>query len=339
METVEDKTTVEKKKAFQTSIAHIEKRFGKGAIMPLGAREGIKVDIISTGSIALDIATGIGGIPRGRITELFGHESSGKTTIALHVIAEAQKNGGIAVFIDAEHALDPNYAKRIGVNTEELYISQPDYGEQALEIVENLINSGAVDVIVVDSVAALVPKEELEGKMEETKVAIQARLMSQAMRKLKGIVHRSNTALIFINQIREKIGGYGLSETTPGGRALKFFADMRIEIRRAGDIKDGDTKIGNRVRAKIVKNKLAPPFQDAEFDIIYGEGISKLSDIVDTAVNKKIISRSGSWYSYGELRLGQGREQVKKFLIENEDILEEIKRKILEVSGFATADT
>ncbi len=342
METLEDKALVEKKKAFQTSIAHIEKRFGKGAIMPLGAREGVKVEAIPTGSLALDIATGIGGIPKGRITELFGHESSGKTTIALHVIAEAQKKGGIAVFIDAEHALDPNYAKKIGVNTEELYISQPDYGEQALEIVENLINSGAVDVIVVDSVAALVPKEELEGKMEETKVAIQARLMSQAMRKLKGIVHRSNTALIFINQIREKISTYGYggpSEITPGGRALKFFADMRIEVKKGPDIKEGETKIGSRVRAKIVKNKLAPPFQEAEFDIIYGEGISKISDIVDTAVNKKIITRSGSWYSYGDLRLGQGREQVKKFLLENEDILEEIKRKVLEVSGLATADT
>ncbi len=331
--------TVEKKKAFQTSLAHIERRFGKGAIMPLGAREGIRVETISTGSIALDLATGIGGIPRGRITELFGHESSGKTTIALHVIAEAQKDGGIAVFIDAEHALDPSYAKRIGVNTEELYISQPDYGEQALEIVENLINSGAVDVIVVDSVAALVPKEELEGKMEDTKVAMQARLMSQALRKLKGIVHRSNTALIFINQIREKIGAYGNPETTPGGRALKFFADMRIEVRRGADIKDGERRIGNRVRVKIVKNKLAPPFQEAEFDIIYGEGISKISDIVDTAVEKKVITRSGSWYSYGEVRLGQGREQVKKFLLENEDILEEVRRKLLEVSGLASVDT
>ena len=331
--------TVEKKKAFQTSLAHIERRFGKGAIMPLGAREGIRVETISTGSIALDLATGIGGIPRGRITELFGHESSGKTTIALHVIAEAQKDGGIAVFIDAEHALDPSYAKRIGVNTEELYISQPDYGEQALEIVENLINSGAVDVIVVDSVAALVPKEELEGKMEDTKVAMQARLMSQALRKLKGIVHRSNTALIFINQIREKIGAYGNPETTPGGRALKFFADMRIEVRRGADIKDGERRIGNRVRVKIVKNKLAPPFQEAEFDIIYGEGISKISDIVDTAVERKVITRSGSWYSYGEVRLGQGREQVKKFLLENEDILEEVRRKLLEVSGLASVDT
>ncbi len=339
MEVTEEKISAEKKKAFQTSIAHIEKKYGKGTIMPLRATEGIKVDTISTGSIALDIATGIGGIPRGRITELYGHESSGKTTIALHVIAEAQKNGGIAVFIDAEHALDPNYAKNIGVNTEELYISQPDYGEQALEIVENLINSGAVDVIVVDSVAALVPKEELEGKMEDTKVAVQARLMSQALRKLKGIVHRSNTALIFINQIREKIGAYGNPETTPGGRALKFFADMRIEIRRIGDVKEGEIKVGNRVRAKIVKNKLAPPFQEAEFDIIYGEGISRISDLVDTAVNKRVISRSGSWYSYGDLRLGQGREQAKKFLLENEDILEEIKRKIMEVSGLATADT
>jgi len=331
--------TLEKKKAFQTSLAHIERRFGKGAIMPLGAREGLKVETISTGSIALDLATGIGGIPRGRITELFGHESSGKTTIALHVIAEAQKEGGIAVFIDAEHALDPSYAKRIGVNTEELYISQPDYGEQALEIVENLINSGAVDVIVVDSVAALVPKEELEGKMEDTKVAMQARLMSQALRKLKGIVHRSNTALIFINQIREKIGAYGNPETTPGGRALKFFADMRIEVRRGADIKDGERRIGNRVRVRVVKNKLAPPFQEAEFDIIYGEGISKISDLVDTAVERKVITRSGSWYSYGEVRLGQGREQVKKFLLENEDILEEIRRKLLEVSGLAPVDT
>ncbi len=330
----------EKKKALEVSIANIEKKFGKGAIMPLRAAESIKVDVISTGSLALDIATGIGGIPRGRIVEIFGVESSGKTTLALHVIAQAQKEGGVAVFIDAEHALDPKYARNLGVDVENLYVSQPDYGEQALEIAENLINSGAVDVIVIDSVAALVPKDELEGDMGEAQVGKQARLMSQALRKLKGIVHKSNTALIFINQIREKIGiTYGNPETTPGGRALKFFSDMRLEVRRQGDIKEGNEKIGYRVKVKVVKNKLAPPFQEAEFDMIYGEGICKLCDLIDVAVAKGVITRSGSWYSYGEQRIGQGKEQAKRFLKENPDLALDIERKIREVAGLAAVDS
>ena len=334
------KVLQEKKKALEASIANIEKRFGKGAIMPLRAAESIKVEVIPTGSLALDIATGIGGIPRGRIIEVFGVESSGKTTLALHVIAHAQKMGGVAVFIDAEHALDPKYAKRLGVDVENLYISQPDYGEQALEIAESLINSGAVDVIVVDSVAALVPKDELEGDMGETQVGKQARLMSQALRKLKGIVHKSNTALIFINQIREKIGVmFGSPETTPGGRALKFFSDMRLEVRRTGDIKEGNEKVGYRVKVKVVKNKLAPPFQEAEFDMLYGEGICKLCDLIDVATEKGVLTKSGSWYSYGELRLGQGREQVKKYLKENPELVEEIERKVREVAGLVTVDS
>jgi len=333
-------TLSEKKKALEASIANIEKRFGKGAIMPLRAAEKVKVEVIPTGSLSLDIATGIGGIPRGRIVELFGVESSGKTTLALHVIAEAQRRGGVAVFIDAEHALDPKYAKNLGVDVENLYISQPDYGEQALEIAESLINSGAVDVIVVDSVAALVPRDELEGEMGEAQVGKQARLMSQALRKLKGIVHKSNTALIFINQIREKIGVmFGNPETTPGGRALKFFSDMRLEVRRIGDIKEGNEKVGYRVRVRVVKNKLAPPFQEAEFDMIYGEGICKLCDLIDVAVQKGILSKSGSWYSYGEKRVGQGREQVKRFLSENPQLAGEIEKKVREVVGFAPADT
>jgi len=334
------KVLQEKKKALEASIANIEKRFGKGAIMPLRAAESIKVEVIPTGSLALDIATGIGGIPRGRIIEVFGVESSGKTTLALHVIAQAQKMGGVAVFIDAEHALDPKYAKRLGVDVENLYISQPDYGEQALEIAESLINSGAVDVIVVDSVAALVPRDELEGDMGEAQVGKQARLMSQALRKLKGIVHKSNTALIFINQIREKIGVmFGNPETTPGGRALKFFSDMRLEVRRQGDIKEGNERVGYRVKVKVVKNKLAPPFQEAEFDMLYGEGICKLCDLIDVATEKGVLSKSGSWYSYGELRLGQGREQVKKYLKENPELAEEIEQKVREVAGLATVDS
>ena len=335
-----EKVSNEKKKALEASIANIEKRFGKGAIMPLNAAEKVKVDVIPTGSLALDIATGIGGIPRGRIIEIFGVESSGKTTLALHVIAQAQKAGGVAVFIDAEHALDPKYAKNLGVDVENLYISQPDYGEQALEIAESLINSGAVDVIVVDSVAALVPRDELEGEMGEAQVGKQARLMSQALRKLKGIVHKSNTALIFINQIREKIGVmFGNPETTPGGRALKFFSDMRLEVRRMGEIKEGSERKGYRVKVKVVKNKLAPPFQEAEFDMIYGEGICKLCDLVDVAVDKGILTKSGSWYSYGEQRIGQGKEQVKRYLKENPQVAREIEEKVREVSGLVTADT
>ncbi len=335
-----EKVRSEKKKALEASIANIEKRFGKGAIMPLKAAETIKVDVIPTGSLALDVATGIGGVPRGRIVEIFGVESSGKTTLALHVIAEAQKRGGVAVFIDAEHALDPKYAKNLGVDVENLYISQPDYGEQALEIAESLINSGAVDVIVVDSVAALVPRDELEGEMGEAQVGKQARLMSQALRKLKGIVHKSNTALIFINQIREKIGVmFGNSETTPGGRALKFFSDMRFEVRRIGDLKDGERKVGYRVKVRVVKNKLAPPFQEAEFDMIYGEGICRLCDLIEVAADRGVIVKSGSWYSYGEQKLGQGKEQVKRYLLENPDVAKEIEEKVREVTGLAPADT
>ena len=330
----------EKMKALEAAISNIERRFGKGAIMPLRTAEKIEVEVIPTGSLALDIATGIGGIPKGRITEIFGVESSGKTTLTLHIIAEAQKRGGIAVFIDAEHALDPKYAKKLGVDVDNLYISQPDYGEQALEIAESLVNSGAVDVIVIDSVAALVPKDELEGEMGEAQIGKQARLMSQALRKLKGAVHKSNTALIFINQIREKIGVmFGNPETTPGGRALKFFADMRLEVRRVGELKEGSDKRGYRARVKVVKNKLAPPFQEAEFDIIYGEGICKLCDLIDVATNLGILVKSGSWYAYGDKKLGQGREQVKKYLQENPKLAEEIEQKVREVAGLVRTNT
>ncbi len=334
------KETLEKKKALENALASIERRFGKGSIMPLKNAEKVKVDVIPTGSLALDIATGIGGIPKGRVIEIFGPESSGKTTLALHIIAEAQKRGGIAVFIDAEHALDPKYAEKIGVDTENLYISQPDYGEQALEIAESLIASNAVDVIVVDSVAALVPKDELEGEIGEAHVGKQARLMSQALRKLKGMAHKANTAIIFINQLREKIGVmFGNPETTPGGRALKFFADMRLDVRRIGDVKDSGEKTGSRVRVKVVKNKLAPPFQEAEFDVLYGEGICKLCDLIDIASELKVINKSGAWYSYGDIRLGQGKEQAKKFLMENPEIANEIEKKVREVAGLAPVDT
>ncbi|HID65823.1 MAG TPA: recombinase RecA [Aquificaceae bacterium] len=330
----------EKMRALEVALSNIEKRFGKGAIMPLKAVEKVRVEAIPTGSLSLDIATGVGGIPKGRITEIFGVESSGKTTLALHVIAEAQKRGGVAVFIDAEHALDPKYAKKLGVDVDNLFISQPDYGEQALEIAESLINSGAVDVIVVDSVAALVPKDELEGEMGEAQIGKQARLMSQALRKLKGAVHKSNTALIFINQIREKIGVmFGNPETTPGGRALKFFSDMRLEVRRLGDVKEGGEKKGYRVKVRVVKNKLAPPFQEAEFDVIYGEGICKLCDLIDVAANFGIITKSGSWYSYGEKRLGQGKEQTKRYLQEHPELIEEIEKKVKEVVGLVRPDT
>ncbi len=324
----------EKKKVFEVAKSFIEKKFGKGAIMPLKSAEHINVEVIHTGSYALDKAIGVGGIPKGRITEIFGPESSGKTTLALHIIAEAQKNGGIAVFIDAEHALDPKYAERIGVDVENLYISQPDYGEQALEIAETLIRSGAVDVVVIDSVAALVPKDELEGNIGEAHVGKQARLMSQALRKLKGEVNKSKTALIFINQIREKIGVmFGNPETTPGGRALKFFADLRLDIRKIGEVKEGGEKKGNKVRVRVVKNKLAPPFQEAEFEIYYGEGICKLCDIINVATELGILTKSGSWYSYGDKKIGQGVEQVKRFLKENPQILEEIERSIKEKIG------
>jgi recombination protein RecA len=336
----QQKEILEKKKALESALASIERRFGKGSIMPLKSAERVKVEAIPTGSLALDIATGVGGIPRGKIIEIFGPESSGKTTLALHVIAEAQKRGGIAVFIDAEHALDPKYAQKIGVDVDNLYISQPDYGEQALEIAESLLRSGAVDVIVIDSVAALVPKDELEGEIGEAHVGKQARLMAQALRKLKSLAHNANAAVIFINQLREKIGVmFGNPETTPGGRALKFFADMRLDVRRVGDAKEGDNKVGSRVRVKVVKNKLAPPFKEAEFDMIYGEGICKLCDLIDTASELGVIKKSGAWYSYGETRLGQGRDQAKKFLQENPELAQEIEKKVREVAKIACTDT
>jgi recombination protein RecA len=336
----QQKEILEKRKALESALASIERRFGKGSIMPLRSAEKVKVEAIPTGSIALDIATGVGGIPKGKIIEIFGPESSGKTTLALHVIAEAQKRGGIAVFIDAEHALDPKYAQKIGVDLDNLYISQPDYGEQALEIAESLLRSGAVDVIVIDSVAALVPKDELEGEIGEAHVGKQARLMAQALRKLKSLAHNANAAVIFINQLREKIGVmFGNPETTPGGRALKFFADMRLDVRRIGDAKEGDSRIGSRVRVKVVKNKLAPPFREAEFDMIYGEGICKLCDLIDTASELGVIKKSGAWYSYGEIRLGQGRDQAKKFLQENPELAQEIEKRVREVAKIAGTDT
>ncbi|WP_456432398.1 recombinase RecA [Thermosulfuriphilus sp.] len=322
---------MDRKKAMELAISQIEKQFGKGAIMRLGEGGRVaEVPVVSTGSLGLDIATGIGGIPRGRITEIFGPESSGKTTLALHAIAEAQKAGGTAAFIDAEHALDVSYAERLGVNLNDLLISQPDTGEQALEIAEVLTRSGAVDIIVIDSVAALVPRAELEGDMGEMQVGLQARLMSQALRKLTAAINRSKTAVVFINQIRMKIGGfgYGTPETTTGGNALKFYATMRFDIRRIGAIKDGTESIGNRTRVKIVKNKLAPPFKEAEFDIYYGEGISRTAEILDLGVAMGIIDKAGSWYSYEGERLGQGREAVRRHLKENPELAAEIEEKI-----------
>ncbi len=318
-----------KKKAIQAALLQIERQFGKGAAMKLGERGAVSIESISTGSIGLDLALGIGGVPRGRITEIFGPESSGKTTLALHIIAEAQKKGGYAAFIDAEHALDPNYAKDLGVNIDELIISQPDYGEQALEIAEQLIRSGAIDVIVIDSVAALVPRAELQGEMGEAQMGLQARLMSQALRKLTMIVGKSNTSVIFINQVREKIGVmFGNPEVTTGGRALKFYATVRVEIRKIASIKEGENVTGNHTKVKVVKNKLAPPFKEAEFDIDYGKGISKFGEIIDLGVNYKIIDKSGSWFTYKDTRLGQGRENVKIFLQQNPDITEKIEKEL-----------
>ncbi|NPA12711.1 MAG: recombinase RecA [Aquificae bacterium] len=319
----------EKQKALKSALAQIEKKFGKGSIMTLSSEAIKSVETIPTGSLSLDMATGVGGIPRGKVIEIYGPESSGKTTLTLHIIAETQKMGGKAVFIDAEHAFDPKYASAIGVNVEDLLVSQPDYGEQALEIAETLIRSGAVDVVIIDSVAALVPKAEIEGDIEESNVGLHARLMSKAMRVLKGAVNKSNTALILINQIREKVGAYGNPETTTGGRAIKFFADMRLEVRKK-DIKDGSEKIGNRVKVKVVKNKLAPPFKEAEFDVIYGEGISREGEILDLGEELGIIQKSGAWYSYGSIKLGQGKEKARLFLKENPQIREEIEQKIRE---------
>ena len=322
----------DKEQALKAALGQIERQFGKGSIMKLGeASAKMNIEAISCGAISLDLALGIGGIPRGRIIEIFGPESSGKTTVALHVIAEAQKKGGIAAFIDAEHALDPVYAQNLGVDIDNLLISQPDTGEQALEIAEALVRSSAVDVIVIDSVAALVPRAEIEGEMGDTHVGLQARLMSQALRKLAGSVNKSKTAAIFINQLREKVGiMFGSPETTPGGRALKFYSSVRLEVRRIDSIKSGTDMVGNRTRVKVVKNKVAPPFKQAEFDIMYGQGISKEGDIVDVATEMGIIDKSGSWYSYEKERLGQGRENVKEFLINNKNILDEIEGKIRE---------
>lgn len=321
----------EKKKALQMVMGQIEKQFGKGAVMKLGEIPHVNVDAIPTGSLTLDIALGVGGLPRGRIIEIYGPESSGKTTVALHVVAEAQKLGGEAAFIDAEHALDPIYAKKLGVDVDNLIVSQPDTGEQALEIAEALVRSGAIDIIVVDSVAALVPKAEIDGEMGDSHVGLQARLMSQAMRKLSGVISKSKTIAVFINQLREKVGiMFGNPEVTPGGRALKFYSSVRLDVRRVETLKEGGEPIGNRTRVKVVKNKVAPPFKEAEFDIVYGEGISKEGCILDVAVSLDIIKKSGAWYSYGEQRIGQGRENVKKFLRDNPDLAKEIEGKAKE---------
>ena len=331
--TVEDKD--EKLKALELAIAQIDRQFGKGSIMRLGADKiEVEVNAIPTGSLALDAALGIGGVPRGRVVEIFGPESSGKTTLALHIIAEAQKLGGMAAFVDAEHALDAYYAKNLGVNTDDLLISQPDTGEQALEITETLVRSGAIDVIVIDSVAALVPRAEIEREMGDAQMGLQARLMSQAMRKLSGAISKSKTCVIFINQIREKIGVmFGNPETTTGGRALKFYASIRMDIRRVASIKDGEAVIGNRTKVKVVKNKVAPPFREAQFDILYGTGISKEGELIDLAVEQKVIQKSGTWFSYGEERLGQGRENVKKFLLSSPELLREIEIKVRQKLG------
>lgn len=331
---------VSKTKALDAALSQIEKQFGKGAVMKLGQKEAaVKAEVIPTGSISFDLSLGIGGFPRGRVIEIFGPEATGKTTLALHVIAEAQKRGGQAAFIDAEHALDPNYAAKLGINIDELLISQPDYGEQALEIAEVLVRSGAVDVIVVDSVAALVPKAELEGEMGDAHMGLQARLMSQALRKLTAIVSRSKTCFIFINQIREKIGVFvGSPETTTGGRALKFYASLRIDVRKLAAIKEGEDVIGSRVKVKVVKNKLAPPFREAQFDIIFGEGISREGDLVDCGLQYGILEKTGTWYSYRGERLGQGRENVKKLLKENRELADQIDREIRLKVGLLTEE-
>ena len=329
----------ERDKAVKTAMSQIERQFGKGSIMKLGGRAIEAVPVIRTGSLALDKALGVGGYPRGRVIEIYGPESSGKTTLALHAVAEAQKNGGIAAFIDAEHALDVAYAKRLGVDCDELLVSQPDTGEQALEIADMLVRSGGVDIMVVDSVAALVPRSEIEGDMGDSHMGLQARLMSQALRKLTATIGKTNTTIIFINQIRMKIGVvYGNPETTTGGNALKFYSSMRIEIRRASPIKDGQEIIGNRTRVKVVKNKLAPPFKNIEFDLMYGEGISRTGDLLDMGVELDIVDKSGSWYSFGGERIGQGRENVKLFLIDNPDIYENIEVAVREKLGIAAND-
>jgi recombination protein RecA len=337
VEQATEKAAGERGKAVEAAILAIEKQFGRGSIMRLGSAERQQVEFIPSGSIALDLALGVGGIPRGRVTEIFGPESSGKTTVCQHVIAEAQKRGGVAAFIDVEHALDPGYARACGVNVDELLVSQPDTGEQALEITETLIRSGGIDVVVVDSVAALVPRAEIEGEMGDSFVGIQARLMSQALRKLTGAVSRSNTSLIFTNQLREKIGVmFGNPEVTPGGRALKFYASVRLEIRRVETIKTGTDAVGNRVRVKVVKNKVAPPFRVAEFDVMYGEGISREGGLLDVGVAMDVVSKTGAWFTFGETRLGQGREAAKSFLRDNPPVATEIEGRIR--SGMSTAE-
>jgi len=331
---VDKENGVDKNKALEAAVSQIERAFGKGSIMRLGQREVMQVESISTGSIGLDIALGIGGVPRGRIIEVYGPESSGKTTLSLHVVAEAQKKGGTCAFVDAEHALDPSYAKKLGVNVEELLISQPDAGEQALEIADTLVRSGAIDVLVVDSVAALVPRAELEGEMGDTHVGLQARLMSQALRKLTASVARSNTLIIFINQIRMKIGVmFGSPETTTGGNALKFYSSVRLDIRRIGAIKDRDEVVGNQTRVKVVKNKVAPPFKQVEFDIMYGEGISKMGELLDLGVTAGIVEKSGAWFSCESERIGQGRENAKTFLREHPEMAQYIENKIRQNAG------
>ena len=333
----------DKEKALETAMSQVERQFGKGSIMKLGSRPVVDVPVISTSSLALDRALGIGGLPRGRVIEIYGPEASGKTTLALHAVAEAQKKDGIAAFIDAEHALDTAYAKRLGVNCDDLLVAQPDTGEQALEIADMLVRSGAIDVLVIDSVAALVPRAEIEGEMGDSHMGLQARLMSQAMRKLTGTISKTMTSIIFINQIRMKIGVmFGNPETTTGGNALKFYSSVRLDIRRIGQIKDGQEVTGNRTRVRVVKNKMAPPFTDAEFDIMYGEGISKPGDLIDVGVEAGIIDKSGSWYSYSGERIGQGRENVKKFLKDNPDLYESMylkAREALELSGPVKAET
>lgn len=327
----------EKLKALEAAMGQIEKQFGKGSVMKLGEQSGLNVEGVSTGCLDLDIALGIGGVPRGRIIEIFGPESSGKTTVALHIVAEAQKAGGVAAYVDAEHALDPVYAKALGVDIDELIVSQPDTGEQALEIVEALVRSGAIDVIVVDSVAALVPKAEIEGEMGDSHVGLQARLMSQALRKLTGSINKSKCVTVFINQLREKVGVmFGNPETTPGGRALKFYASVRLDIRRIDSIKQGDEIVGNRTKVKVTKNKVAPPFKQAEFDIMYNQGISREGNVLDVGVKEELVQKSGAWFSYSDIRLGQGRENAKQFLKENTNVLYEIESKIREKHGLPT---
>ena len=329
-----------KTKALDLAITQIDRQFGKGSIMRMGADHvSISENVISTGCLSLDVALGVGGVPKGRIIEVFGPESSGKTTLALHIVAEAQKAGGYAAFIDAEHAMDPEYAKNLGVNLDELLVSQPDSGEQSLEIAETLVRSGALDIIVIDSVAALVPRAELEGEMGDSHMGLQARLMSQALRKLTGTVSRSNTTVLFVNQIREKIGVmFGNPETTPGGRALKFYSSVRIDIRRITSLKEGTDIVGNRTRVKIVKNKVAPPFKSTEFDIMYGKGISKEGDIIDLALKGDIIEKTGAWFSYGEMKIGQGRENAKHYLNENKDIYSEVIAKVRAFMGLEVAE-